>query len=613
MAYSVVLLHRSGDRRFGFLTVMLTLMAARQVWTFGTGGSTGFEEFPGLIVSFLALATVHYLAQYVTEEKEIKSELASTNDRLKSFREAVEHAGHAIFLTDPDGTIEYANPAAERVTGYSRGELVGENPRLWKSGEHDDEFYEVLWKTIRDGSVWEGEIVNQRRNGENFWVDATIAPIIDRDGGVEQFVAVENDITDRKVRELRIDEQNARLELLNTTNEIIRDVNRELVRADSKAEIETAVCERFAGSQPYESAWLATRNAVSDTVRARSHAGVDECTISDMLSAINEADDQTIVDSALDANTTRIARTCDETAADCECYEYVDAEVTVAIPLSYRDAHYGALVLHAESGRAAETLEPDVLDELGETIAYSITAAESRRTLLSDRVTEFSFSLTAADDPLVALASTLECELELERVSIDGDGTPVHYVELTGASAARARAAAVDRFAETRVVRDGDDDSLLALIPMGNSITETLAEYGASVNSLTADEDGGTLTAELSGAADVRTVVSAVTETHSSAELVGIQERDREPDTYGGFRADVEERLTERQLEAVELAYFGGFFDWPRGSTGEELAERMGIGQSTYLQHLRVAQRKFFDAFFRTDRSTRLEHVVSGY
>ncbi|RKD89050.1 bacterio-opsin activator domain-containing protein [Halopiger aswanensis] len=610
--YSLVLLYRSGDHRFAFLTVMLGLMASRQAWTFATAGTTGLEELPGLVVSGLAVATVHYLAAYVEEENRIKSELSSANEQLRRFRKAVEHAGHAIFLTDADGTIEYANPATEDVTGYAPAEAVGETPRLWKSGEHDEAFYAELWETITDGDVWDGEIVNRRKNGDLCWVDMTIAPITDETGAVDGFVAVDTDVTERKERELQIREQHAELEVLNTTNEVIRDVNRELLQADSKAEVEAVACERFASAGPYESAWFATRNAVTDTVRAQTSAGIDADTLSGIVDAVNDTGHETVVDRALETETTHAVRTCGEQRPACErkvceCHSYGGAAATVAIPLSYRDAHYGALVLHASDAGTPDVIDGEILDELGETIAYAITAVESQRSLVADRVTELTFEVDPTDAPLPSLAAALECDLELEQITAtdDGDGDLVAFVTLreTTLEAVREYVDAVDDIGPVELVREGD--SLLVRLAVSDaSIIATLADYGAVVRSVTADADGGRVVADLAETGAVRSVVDAVAETHSGVTLVGQRERDRPPETHGQFRSAVDERVTGRQLEALRLAHFGGFFEWPRESSGDDLAERMGVCQSTYLQHLRAAQRKVFEAFFDADRAT---------
>ncbi|MFD1684558.1 PAS domain S-box protein [Halobellus litoreus] len=130
---------------------------------------------------------------------------------LRSYREAVEQAGHAIMITDVDGRIEYVNPTFEDVTGYSKTEALGERPSLLKSGEHDEEFYRNLWETIDSGSVWEGEIVNERKDGTRYYIDQTIAPITDDEGTIERFVAVNTDITDRKRYEAQLERERDRL------------------------------------------------------------------------------------------------------------------------------------------------------------------------------------------------------------------------------------------------------------------------------------------------------------------------------------------------------------------------------------------------------------------
>lgn len=131
---------------------------------------------------------------------------------LRTFREAVQHAGHAVEITDADGEFVYVNPAFEAVTGYDADEVIGETPRILKSGEHDNQFYEDLWKTILAGEQWHGEIVNRRKDGTRYVVDKTIAPILGDDGEPRKFVGVERDVTERKEYERMLREQNEQLE-----------------------------------------------------------------------------------------------------------------------------------------------------------------------------------------------------------------------------------------------------------------------------------------------------------------------------------------------------------------------------------------------------------------
>jgi len=121
---------------------------------------------------------------------------------------AIEQAGETVMVTDAQGTIQYVNPVFEAVTGYTRAEAVGENPRLLKSGNQDEAFYRELWETISSGHVWKGRLVNRRKDGSLFTEEATISPVRDETGRIVNFVAVKRDITEH----IRSSEEKARLE-----------------------------------------------------------------------------------------------------------------------------------------------------------------------------------------------------------------------------------------------------------------------------------------------------------------------------------------------------------------------------------------------------------------
>ncbi len=108
---------------------------------------------------------------------------------------AVEQSADSIVITDSSGTIIYVNPAVEKITGYSKRELIGQNPRVLKSGEHDQSFYKALWDTITDGKTWSGRFVNRRKDGATYKEEATISPVLNGVGKITNFVAVKRDVT----------------------------------------------------------------------------------------------------------------------------------------------------------------------------------------------------------------------------------------------------------------------------------------------------------------------------------------------------------------------------------------------------------------------------------
>jgi PAS domain S-box-containing protein len=129
-------------------------------------------------------------------------------------------------ITGPDGTIEWVNPAFEALTGYSADEAIGQNPRILKSGEHEDSFYRNLWVTVSDGRVWSGELINRRKDGRLYVEDATITPLCDAHDKISHYIAVKQDITQRKQTEKELAqsrEESKRLALVaeNTSNAVI--------------------------------------------------------------------------------------------------------------------------------------------------------------------------------------------------------------------------------------------------------------------------------------------------------------------------------------------------------------------------------------------------------
>ena len=111
---------------------------------------------------------------------------------------ALESAGEAIFITDTEGLIHFVNPAFERVTGYSRDEAIGQNPRILKSGVQPPEFYRQMWSALIQGEVWRGSLRNKHKDGTLFDIDQTVAPIRDAGGRTTNYVAVTRDVTERK-------------------------------------------------------------------------------------------------------------------------------------------------------------------------------------------------------------------------------------------------------------------------------------------------------------------------------------------------------------------------------------------------------------------------------
>lgn len=143
-------------------------------------------------------------------------------EKIRVFTIAVEQSPSTVVITDRDGNIEYVNPKFTRLTGYTLGEVRGKNPRILKSGEQPDGFYSDMWRAISSGKEWRGEFHNLKKNGELYWESASISPIMNARGEITHYVAVKEDITERKKAEeaLRVSEENLR----NKNSQMERDL-----------------------------------------------------------------------------------------------------------------------------------------------------------------------------------------------------------------------------------------------------------------------------------------------------------------------------------------------------------------------------------------------------
>lgn len=123
---------------------------------------------------------------------------------LRKLSMAVEQSPVSVIITDRNGLIEYVNPSFERISGYTREEALGRNPRFLKSGMTPPERYAEMWQTLQEGNIWYGELHNRRKNGETYWEAVSIAPVRDDSGRVTHYVAVKEDATLRKLFEQRL-------------------------------------------------------------------------------------------------------------------------------------------------------------------------------------------------------------------------------------------------------------------------------------------------------------------------------------------------------------------------------------------------------------------------
>ena len=141
----------------------------------------------------------------------IRVRQAETEQGLLIREKALMAAANMVVITNTNGVVQWVNPAFTQCTGYTFDEVVGSSAQMLKSGKHDGQFYQELWNTISAGDVWRGEFINRKKDGSTYNDEATITPVKDRDGDILCFIAIKQDITERKKAEKRLRKNKANL------------------------------------------------------------------------------------------------------------------------------------------------------------------------------------------------------------------------------------------------------------------------------------------------------------------------------------------------------------------------------------------------------------------
>ena len=235
---------------------------------------------------------------------------------------------------------------------------------------------------------------------------------------------------------------------------------------------------------------------------------------------------------------------------------------------------------------------------------FAVTAARNRNLLLSDSVTEVTFSV-GNESVLASLSGELETDIALEGLVPQGDDALVSFVTVDAVEPEQVAATATDleHVDDFRIIDDSETELTVEIKVRGAVPLLAITSLGGSVRQAHFADGTGQIVVDLPPDGDLRRMADAVSREYN-AEVVAKRERERSVTTAREFSDTLAERLTERQQTVLRTAYLADYFESPRGSTAEEVAATLDITGSTLLHHLRASQRKLLDAFFTDGAST---------
>jgi len=529
-------------------------------------------------------------------------------------------ADTATDVLDLDGAVVYRIDTAENVlrptaTSNRTDVFTGPLPVL----EPDDS---PLWRVFVEGEreLIDGSVADTGLPVEN----GLVVPLGDHGvfvAGTADRAAIDDDTEtlvgllaasaeealsrlDREIdireRDRRLEEQNRRLWELDRVNAIIREIDQSLVEAESIDEIGDAVCDRLVASDRFAFAWFGEPNTAEGTITPRSWSGDGLGYLDDVGFSLEQPEEP-----AATATVSGEQTVVSDVAADLKNGEWRKAALSreyqsvISIPLTHGDITHGVLTVYATRSEAFADKQT-VFSELGETIANAMNAVLTRRALLTDSHTELGFRLDASDTVLQRFARQAGQQIEIEDVVPQADGdTRLFFLtsseEPDAVRAVEQQSVAVE---SVSLVAKRDGSSLFEAVVTGQTLLPTMVDHGAMVRSVTVSGDEIRLDVEIPDELDVRQFVAFVKSEYDGAELISKIDRDRPLRTPTEFQYEFENRLTDRQREVLRIAYLRGFFEWPRESTGQEIADSLGVSQPTVNRHLRACERKLFTLLF---------------
>ncbi|SDK35141.1 PAS domain S-box-containing protein [Natronorubrum texcoconense] len=424
---------------------------------------------------------------------------------------------------------------------------------------------------------------------------------------VETLVATTEAAFDRLESEASLRERDAELEAQNRRlrrqiqiTEIIRGIDRSLIGANSREEIEQTVPERLVEGDTVAFAWIGDVDAAGRTLEPRSWAGAEP----EYLDAVSfdletDADEPSV--RTVGSGTPSVVENVVEGLKD-EPWRTsaLDAgfQSVLSVPLSFEEYSYGVLTVYADEPDAFTDLERTVFAELGEGIANATNAAKTQEALHAETLVELTLALEGSDDALSQIARKTGATVEYEGLGVDSGSETVLFFETNGVAPDDVRTVLDELVSVTdaRLVTESDEQCLFEATVTSDVVASRLVRHGASPRSITADGDRTMITVDVPTTTDVREFVEMLAERHAGVELQSRRHVRRSSTTRQ--LSSLFDELTDRQLEVLRTAYLAGFFEWPRESTGEEIAEMLEVTQPTVNRHLRIGQQRLLAQLF---------------
>ncbi|WP_246989540.1 bacterio-opsin activator domain-containing protein [Halorientalis marina] len=525
------------------------------------------------------------------------------------------HSTDLLTLLDPSGVVLYESPSIERLYGYDQEELVGEQVAEYFHPEDRDRVVEAFAAIVsEDGQHVETvEYRHLMADGSYRWIESVGSSDPTPDGN---YVINSRDISERKQRERALQQTREQVQSERDGKEAIRQL---LLQTSTDTEIAASVCRLLVDDYGYEAAWV---------VRKQGTQGDDPhpVVIADHGSdwGFRRPDE----DGSIDAATRRTLTTDDPVTVTMDADEEPEIGAQLeqcgltsvrSVPLDHEGLSYGALtVVRTDAG---SPVAGQLVDEVAAALAFKQRIHRQQEALASETVTELTLRYSG-EHVLTALSRALAAqeyddtdgdsagENNGDEIDAEDDSPEVVVEELQGsdgvtfllktadvdAETLRATATGLPSVRTATVVTESETRTVVSIRTDAGSIRELVGGHGEVLRSITARDGRLELIVEFPRRTDLGAIVDAVQDHWPEATMHACTERTVDDDHPSAFSG-----LTIKQEDALRAASLAGFFERPQEASAEDVAATLGSSASTFLHHLRNAERAVFEDVFSHD------------
>ncbi|WP_323192787.1 GAF domain-containing protein [Halostella sp. PRR32] len=573
----------------------------------------GDRLFTGIIRDITAQTRQQRQLTAVTQ---ITQDLSGAETRAEICEVVVNAIGEQLDAPAASISLYDGDSGLETVAEFPSGAGVGEglstaegSAPMWQAFTTYDEVTCTVTELSKrvDPAPQTGVCVPLGRYGVLVWT-TTERSLSDRERNVVRILcgsvtaALERADREESLRKqtASLTEQTESLQRTESLNAIVRGCIDAVIAEDTEGDVLRNVCEQITSNGPFEFAWFGQYDPISDEITPEASAGHGGGYLNEMSVTADNSLGQGPTGTAINSRSVQVQN---DIVGDppFEPWRQTTLErgfrSVLAVPVSHRETQYGVLVVYATEIEAFDTRERETFESVGELAGFALTA--SRRTPVPDAgsTVELGFEVTDDIDP-VRLAAVADDEIEFERFARNDEGVQA-FVRIPGQIDD-----SLDALTNLTAVRDVSvvtreaEESRVEILFDGDGFFGTLSDRGVVLRNGTANASTLRLLVEFPDQVGLEPFVDWVRHTYAEVELFGRRKLDRSARIQRRFRSMVERSLTSRQLEVLQTAYYGGYFEWPRDQTGQDIADSLGISQPTVNRHLRAAERKLLTLLY---------------